>query len=180
MDKSTQRKIISERFAKPFDRAEASHAVFRFAVSEPEFSAARNIYIFLSNDREPDTDPIIEAAVRSGKKVFCPKVHGIEMDFHPYVTGKISVGAFGIREPDSTEVAPPPDLIFVPMVAFDENLNRLGHGKGYYDRFLKECNVPKIGLAFDFQKLDKVVSDIHDVRLDKIITETKIYRLREV
>lgn len=68
------------------------------------------------------------------------------------------------------------DIIFVPGVAFDLSKNRLGHGKGYYDRFLtnlrKDCI--KIGLAYDFQILDSIPTDSHDVRMDIIISENRV------
>lgn len=176
MDKSTQRKNISARFSEAFDREAASKRIFDFAISERAFSEARNVYIFLSTTKEPDTDPVIEFAVEHGKNVFCPKVDGERMNFHPYRPGEFSRGAFGIREPLSDLSAPPPDVVFVPLVAFDERMNRLGHGKGYYDRFLADTDVPKLGLAFSFQMLPKVASDDNDVPLDAVITESAIYR----
>lgn len=172
MEKFLQRKIVSERFARAFDREEASRKIFEFSVSEKAFTEAQNVYIFLSTEKEPDTDSIIEHALKRGKKIYCPKIDGTKMSFHPFIPGEYSVGAYGIREPNSNAAAPPPDVIFVPLVAFDGNMNRLGHGKGYYDRFLEGSNAVKIGLAFSFQELNEVEVGSHDVPLDLIITET--------
>jgi len=67
-------------------------------------------------------------------------------------------------------------LIIVPGVAFDLNLNRIGYGKGYYDRFLSKVskNVPKIALAYDFQVLESISEGENDIKMDMIITEKRI------
>jgi 5-formyltetrahydrofolate cyclo-ligase len=68
------------------------------------------------------------------------------------------------------------DLVLVPCVAFDKNRNRLGHGAGYYDRYLPLCTRAKcIAVAFEAQRLPRVVTDAHDRRMDAVVTEKKIY-----
>ncbi len=88
------------------------------------------------------------------------------------------LGAFSIQEPMSNEVieASEFDVIVVPLVAFDENCNRLGHGKGYYDRYLSKVNALKIGVAYECQKLDQIPCDEFDIPLDFIISEKTIYQ----
>jgi len=71
------------------------------------------------------------------------------------------------------------DIIVVPIVGFDENLNRLGHGKGYYDRFLSKTKARKIGVAFEIQKQDSIIHNSNDMPLDMIITERNIYIKRK-
>ena len=74
-----------------------------------------------------------------------------------------------------------PDIIVVPIVAFDKSLNRIGYGKGYYDKFLsklKKNKVITIGLAFFFQKYKKITTSKFDVKLDYILTEKGIYRAK--
>lgn len=90
---------------------------------------------------------------------------------------ELEKGTFGILEPTSTIWMAPEDfdVIIIPLVAFDENKNRIGQGKGYYDRYLKQTNALKIGVAFDVQKVDAFETDEYDVVLDHIITENKIY-----
>ena len=67
-----------------------------------------------------------------------------------------------------------PDVLLIPLVAFDKNLNRLGYGGGYYDRLIeklsKKKNIIKIGLAFSFQEIDKVPTNMYDQKLDYIVT----------
>jgi len=68
------------------------------------------------------------------------------------------------------------DLIIVPTLGFDEQLNRLGYGRGVYDTFLSsQPRAKKIGLAYEQSKLAKIVSEPHDVKLDKVMTEVKLY-----
>lgn len=90
------------------------------------------------------------------------------------------INSFGIPEPDPayTEKTDPHDLdvIIVPVIAFDDKCNRLGHGKAYYDRFLKDLKALKIGVAFEIQKTDHISCDPHDIRMDMIISDKKIYR----
>ena len=89
------------------------------------------------------------------------------------------VNKFGILEPKSSKKKIIPDLIMVPLVAFDNRLNRIGYGKGYYDRSLKKINKIKknaisLGIAYSFQKCQKIPTNKHDFKLDYIFTEKGI------
>lgn len=86
-------------------------------------------------------------------------------------------GAYHIREQkDGTPVDKADiDVIVVPLVGFDDQLHRMGHGKGYYDRYLEGMNALKIGVGYEIQKLDQIQVDEHDVSLDLIISESQIY-----
>jgi len=89
------------------------------------------------------------------------------------------VNKFGILEPQSSKKKIIPDLIMVPLVAFDNRLNRIGYGKGYYDRSLKKINKIKknaisLGIAYSFQKCQKIPTNKHDFKLDYIFTEKGI------
>jgi len=91
------------------------------------------------------------------------------------------VNKFGILEPKSSKKKIIPDLIMVPLVAFDNRLNRIGYGKGYYDRSLKKINKIKknaisLGIAYSFQKCQKIPINKHDFKLDYIFTEKGIIR----
>ena len=89
------------------------------------------------------------------------------------------VNKFGILEPKNSKKKIVPDLIMVPLVAFDNRLNRIGYGKGYYDRSLKKINKIKknaisLGIAYSFQKCRKIPINSHDFKLDYIFTEKGI------
>ena len=107
-----------------------------------------------------------------------PIVQGDALVLCPY-TGPDSLhkGAYDIWEPSvdaSATDAPRPDLIIVPGIAFDRQLNRLGRGRGYYDRLLSDLTLPCIGLAFAFQLFDHIPVDTHDRRMTAVVTDTEV------
>jgi len=103
-----------------------------------------------------------------------------QMNFYRWSrSDPLRVNKFGIPEPVSSKIFYP-DILLVPLVAYDNNLNRLGYGGGYYDRYIEKLEktkkIIKIGLAFSFQKILSIPIDQYDKRLDFIITEKKILR----
>ena len=103
-----------------------------------------------------------------------------KMDFYKWSFSDIlKINKYGIPEPETKNIVYP-DIILVPLVAFDNNLNRLGYGGGYYDRLIeklsKKKNITTIGLAFSFQKIDKVPTNVHDQKLDYIVTNKYIVK----
>ncbi len=102
------------------------------------------------------------------------------MDFYRWsFFDPLKINKYGIPEPKNKNIVYP-DIILVPLVAFDENLNRLGYGGGYYDRLIKKLSkkkkIIKIGLALSVQKIYKVPIDIHDQKLDYIVTNKYIVK----
>ena len=100
------------------------------------------------------------------------------MNFYKWnIDDPLIINQYGIPEPISKNLIYP-DVILIPMVAFDKNLNRLGYGGGYYDRLIdkltKKKKILKIGLALTAQKIKKVPVTKHDEKLDYIITEKYI------
>ena len=89
------------------------------------------------------------------------------------------LNAYQIREPDpdhSIGIDPEDiDVVIIPCVGFDGNKNRLGHGGGYYDRYLKKTHALKICVAYEAQKLDRIICDENDIIMDLIITEKSVY-----
>ena len=89
------------------------------------------------------------------------------------------VNNFGILEPNNSKKEIIPDLILVPLVAFDNQLNRIGYGKGYYDRSLEKIkkinkNTISLGIAYSFQRIKNIPINKHDFKLDYIFTERGI------
>ena len=100
------------------------------------------------------------------------------MEFYKwYKNGPLLINKYGIPEPETTNRVYP-DILFVPLVAFDKELNRLGYGGGFYDRYIQKISkikkVVKVGVAFSFQKLKTIPVNKHDKKLDIIITEKDI------
>ena len=107
-----------------------------------------------------------------------PKIKkNFKMDFFDWSTNEpLSVNKYGIPEPISNKIKFP-DILLVPLVAYDKNLNRVGYGGGFYDRYIKIIKKYKkvitIGLAYSFQKVNKIPVNKNDIKLDIIITEKK-------
>lgn len=108
------------------------------------------------------------------KRFFLPRVNGVNLDILPYDESRLELGSFHIEEPTGNETVSPEeiDLIVVPAVAYDRRGNRLGRGKGFYDRLLAEARATKIGVGYEFQLLDELPAEPHDVPMDYVITQT--------
>jgi len=140
------------------------------------FKKAKAVMFYISLGGEPETSGMIDAARSLGKIVMVPVCMKNNTIIRPCLledSAKLRVGPYGIREPALERPVPLDnlDLVIVPGVAFDKKGNRLGRGKGYYDRFLKILS-PKahtIGLAFDFQILPSVPVQAHDVSVEKVL-----------
>ena len=98
-----------------------------------------------------------------------------QMNFYEWTNkDPLKINKYGIAEPVLLKKVYP-NIIFVPLVAYDANLNRLGYGGGFYDRYLEKTKkILKIGLAFSYQKLKKIPTNKHDHKLDFVITEKEI------
>lgn len=146
------------------------------------FLRASNLFIYISTPLEPCTRPIIEAAWKSGKNVCVPRCnpdHTMNaVPIHDYLD--LRTGYHGISEPLSGIYALPPeviDLAVVPCLAADQNGHRLGHGGGFYDRFLKNTPTWKVCLCFDLFLMDDLPVSGLDVSMDAVITESRFFRL---
>jgi len=145
------------------------------------FEKAKKVMFYVSFKNEVETSEIIKRSFRMKKAVFVPKVGGGEI-FAVRINNfsELSHGKFGIKEPSEKKIAFSPsdlsfDAIIVPGIAFDINGNRLGFGRGYYDRFLeKTCGV-KIGLAYDYQLVKNMPVSKNDIRMDMVITEERVF-----
>ena len=103
-----------------------------------------------------------------------------KMDFYQWsFSDYLKINKYGIPEPEKKKIVYP-DVLLIPLVAFDKNLNRLGYGGGYYDRLIEELSkkkkIIKIGLAFSIQKIDKVPINVYDQKLDYIVTNKYIIK----
>ena len=122
---------------------------------------------------ELDVLALLEALRDSGKTILLPRTPEIPdaLTFHEYHTDQLKSGLYGIQQPLSHCPQHCPDIILVPLVAFDEARNRLGYGGGYYDRTLTAIAPPPLtlGCAYDFQKVDMLPTEAHDRQLDRVI-----------
>ena len=121
---------------------------------------------------EVDVRPLFDRALASGKRVILPTVKGDDI-IPVEITTETEwvVGDFDILEPVAEPYDGSIDLVVVPGVAFDNNKNRLGRGKGYYDRFLvKHPNAYRLGVCFQFQMVAEVPTEPFDFPMDEVIT----------
>lgn len=132
------------------------------------------MFVYLGSKNEPNTEEIVGLALMLEKVVCVPRVRGENMDavvISPFTNFKTN--KWGILEPVGCHAIDDIDVCVLPLVAFD-GLKRVGHGKGYYDRYLAEHECYKIGLAFDCQKVENLQVDKFDVPLDCIVTEKRV------
>ncbi|XP_044736209.1 5-formyltetrahydrofolate cyclo-ligase [Chrysoperla carnea] len=164
-----------------------SNSVVDKLLKSPEYQNSFNVSIYLSSDNEINTTRIVQNVFESGKKCFIPRYNGDNMEMvilHSLQDFKtLPVTKWNIKQPSITESRTNCfdcgglDLIIVPGVAFTKGGDRLGHGKGYYDRFLHECygfqatKRPKtIALAFKEQIVEDVPVEESDVKIDLVLT----------
>ena len=180
----TEKKKIRRRILKLRDglsvkeREEKSKQIKEKLFSHFEFRTAKTILFYAAKGNEVETKGMIEESLSSEKKVSLPIVKGKNLLFSQ-VLGyeELSPSTFGILEPEkecpiSLDRV---DLIIVPGIAFDEKGNRIGFGRGFYDRFLKKVpDAFKIGLAFEIQIVETIPEISTDIPVDKIITEKRI------
>ena len=177
MDKQTLRKQIREaKRAVPFSEKERRSAAIMHQVEQlPRFLEAKVVLLYWSMADEVQTHDIVNRWYRQ-KTLLLPCVDGDNLLLRQY-TGPECLKAgeqFGIGEPTGpvyTQVDQV-EMIVVPGVAFDRKGNRMGRGRGFYDRLLKSTpNAYKVGVAFDFQMLDDIPMEPFDVPMDDVITE---------
>ena len=130
---------------------------------------------------EIDDIEILNYFFRKGSIISLPKIKKkSQMEFYKwYKNDPLLINKYGIPEPETTNRVYP-DILFVPLVAFDKELNRLGYGGGFYDRYIQKISkikrIVKVGLDFSFQKLKSIPVNRYDKKLDIIITEKDIIK----
>lgn len=160
------------------EKRQAAMKVFHQLEQLAAFALSNNILIYHSLSDELSTLDFIDKWQRN-KSFFLPRVNGVDLDILPYNRTRLQMGAFRIEEPQGDDITDPGvmEMVIVPAVAYDRNGNRIGRGRGYYDRLLPKTKALKVGVAYDFQIVDDNLfePDAHDVAVDIVITESNIY-----
>lgn len=179
MDKHTIRRQVKARKAllNAAEQASAAEAVFALLEQTAAFMMADRILVYHSLPDELSTRSFIDKW-NGRKSFFLPRVNGVNLDILPYDRAHISLGAFQIEEPTGDDVhdIDEIEMVVVPAIAYDRQGNRVGRGKGYYDRLLADTKAIKIGVAYDFQLVDEIDAEPHDVTVDIVITDRGIHR----
>lgn len=181
MTKTELRKSIrlhNQEKLTPDNKARWSQAIVQRIQSLDSFAQAQRIGLYHALPDEPNLSFLLEE-FHHKKELFIPRVEGDDIAFYAY-TGEKDLdrhGAYGIAEPtaDMSAAIDPSslDLLLVPGVAFDRNGNRMGRGKGYYDRFLPATHAKLIGITFSYRLLDTLPTDPWDLPMHGIITDSE-------
>ena len=183
--KAEQRKFVLDRrrsMTGP-ELSGKSHAICARLLALPQLQNAGLILSYMPTYDEADVSELNRRLADAGKHVCYPVTAGggLMSAYEPESPDAFAVKRYGILEPvieRSRRIEPAAiDAIILPCVAFDHQLRRLGHGAGYYDRYLPLCKkAVKIAAAFSLQELEEVICDSYDVPVDLVVTEEKIYK----
>ena len=166
------------------ERAAGSRLICERLVSDPLWSDARAVLLFVPTRLEPDVTPLLDRAVREGKQLALPRHRAADDSYEACWVERperdLMPGLYGIPEPGKN-CAPVAgnslDLVLVPGIGFSADGGRLGRGKGYFDRLLAAIPGVTCGVAFDCQVTSEVPVESHDVVLNCILTPTRWLRL---
>jgi len=161
------------------DKANKSKIITNKVIEDINFKNANVIALFKSFSSEVDTTELIELSIENRKIVLLPKVVKNELKFYKIASlnDTLIKNKFGVEEPVGNEInyreKQEIDLVIVPGLCFDKENNRLGYGKGYYDKFLKNTNAKSIAICFKEQILKDSLLPIidKDIKVQKIITD---------
>ena len=171
------------------NKEELSREIVARFMALPEYAAAQTVMFYVDVRAEVRTRQDLPTALAGGKRVVVPYCVAGELElFLLEDMDELELGMYRILEPKQ-ELRPviekrvevdELDLIMVPGVAFDTRGARTGHGKGYYDKLLEHArpDTPLVALAFECQMFDEIPVEEHDVFMDKVVTEKKVYEGR--
>lgn len=154
------------------EKRNAAREVFDRLEKTAAFLMAERIMMYHSLPDELYTHDFLRKW--SGRKRFyLPRVNGVDLEVLPYEESRLELGSFHIEEPTGNDLTDPEEieLVVVPAVAYDRKGRRLGRGKGFYDRFLQHTKATKVGVGYDFQLVESLPSEAHDVPMDIVITQ---------
>lgn len=182
MDKRKIRKeVLKQRDSiTQEDKKAKDDSIKNILINLPEFEKANSILFYASYKSEVDTFVLMNYCISANKAVSLPKVNKESSELEIYKIKDLSelgAGYQNIPEPLLSKdriMLKDIDLIIVPGVAFDEQCNRLGYGKGCYDKMLNEKSSPAIALAYEEQIVNSVPAESHDIKMDKIITDKRV------
>lgn len=181
------KKVIREDIIKKRDnisldiKIEYDISIFNKLINSEAYKNSNKIFTYISFGNEIDTKEFIKYALNDGKEIYVPKTDKVNkemMAVRIHSLDNMIEDNWGILEPkyiDEEKICEDFDLIIIPGLAFDRNGNRIGYGGGYYDKYfskIKNIN-NKVALAYDFQILDNIQSEIHDIKVDYIISNNE-------
>ena len=181
--KSELRQTIRARLEKISPAVFAVESIELRERLQSQMPSARTILFFAPLPDELDVWPLLELSIALGTNCALPffdaekKIYGARKITK--LPADIVVGKFGVREPAATCAEIPLDqfdLVLVPGLAFDAQGNRLGRGRGFYDRLLEKVSGVKVGVCLDLQLVEKIPVESHDARVNFIVTPSRAFR----
>ena len=179
MKKNLRKKLINRR-KKNYSEINSNYIINIFESIKKNYKNIKVIGGYMPINFEFDCSKLLKFLETKNYTICLPVIkNNYKMNFYKYsFKDPLKVNKLGIPEPISSVNKVVPDLIFVPLVGYDNNLNRLGYGGGFYDRYFEKNSrkrkIIKIGLAFSFQKIKKLPVNKFDKKINRIITEKKI------
>ena len=178
--KEIRRKIKAMRsMLLEAEKMSAADEVFEQLEKTAAFLLADRILMYHSLPDELSTHRFLDKW-HGRKSFYLPRVNGVNLEILPYDESRLELGAFHIEEPTGNNTVPAEDieLVIVPAVAYDRSGNRLGRGKGFYDRLLATTKATKVGVGYEFQIVDEIPAEPHDVKMDMVITQKTVIRIK--
>ena len=195
LQKKLTKKIHLNKFVKKFQIRKSILKLRKKTIDKDIFINFKNILKILKNENikgkiiggyypynnELDCSEILKKFENKKYLITLPKIkNNFKMNFFEWTSkDPLTINKYGIPEPSSNKPRFP-DIIFVPLLAFDKDLNRVGYGGGYYDRYIQRIKRKKkfllIGLAYSFQKVKKIPTNKYDMKLDFIVTEKNVVK----
>ena len=179
MRNDLRNRILAERKSLDCDtRTKLNYAILENITNLNNFKTSGNIFTYLNTPFEAETLRLAEYSLKSGKRVFAPITDSeTNMNFAEVTSIKnLKKGFMGIPEPiDGQEKEPKKgDLFIVPGSVFDLKGHRMGYGKGCYDRYFSQYpDVVKVGVCYDFQLLESIPHEKHDIDMDILVTDKR-------
>ncbi|HUC20127.1 MAG TPA: 5-formyltetrahydrofolate cyclo-ligase [Candidatus Polarisedimenticolaceae bacterium] len=180
-DKQQQRERYRQKLENQpaNERTEKSHTIIKRLLSSSEYQQAGTIFCYIATALEVDTSPLLQQILADGKTLAVPRIEGDTIipkqvtDLNALLPGPYDILQPAAESPNANEQDI--DLVIVPGLAFTGKGARLGHGGGYFDRWLATLPAATItvGLAFDIQLAKELPQEAHDIRLTKIVTESQ-------
>lgn len=185
IQKKELRRKIKEKlsFTTEKYRKEADRKITESVLELNEYKSADCVFCYVSTEKEMDTFSILQDILQSGKHLGVPKCtgKGIMNVYEIRSLQELYPGAYGILEPkeDPERLIQPEaiDFAFIPCISCDRSGRRLGHGGGYYDRYLEKTHCAKAALCREELLVDEIPVEEHDLRMDFVISEKGCYKM---
>lgn len=172
--------LARRRLLDDAEKVSNSSQIQRSFLGLDAYSRAAKIAVYLPVNGEVATEAVIEQALTDGKEVYLPVVEGEHIHLRRFFPNAPLVpGKFGVPGPSAGALLADlraVDLFVVPGVVFDHSGHRIGYGKGYFDRLLhgRSDAALLVGFCYDFQLVKEITTELHDVKMDLVITERRM------